>query len=347
MLLSIKNKVTKSLAFIWGHRNLKYTTILLLLITGLFLTTDGYKTLFRSPSQDVGRGYFFYMPSQHSAKGLSRLENLIVRKLAKTNDLEFVKVKPLNTAELRNLLAFMEQQKHLDATTMVFNLVSFIKDYKAGLLRSYNGNALKLDDPTAGYHDDINFLKWLSGIDNFHTSFKNITPYDDTIKKYAREFGIDWRLIAAQMFIESSYNPKSLSFAGAMGLMQITPIAMKEMGARNPYNVDQNIYHGIKYLRSRLDLFRDIPKHSRQQFALASYNAGIGHLRDAQRLALRKGLDPSKWKNNLDEMFLDLSFYDDTHEDVWYGYCRGEETVNYVKKIMSRYTLYKNLVYSE
>ena len=149
------------------------------------------------------------------------------------------------------------------------------------------------------------------------------------------------------MFIESSYNPNSRSFAGAMGLMQITPIAMKEMGSRNPYDIDENIYSGIKYLKSRFDLFPNIPKHSRSQFALASYNAGIGHLRDAQRLALRNGLDPRKWDRNLDEMFLDLAYYDDTHEAVWYGYCRGEETVNYVRKIMSRYSLYKELVYSE
>ena len=82
----------------------------------------------------------------------------------------------------------------------------------------------------------------------------------------------------------------------------------------------------------------------RQKFVLASYNAGLGHVQDAQRLTEKNNGDKYKWE--------DVSFYllnkskPQYYLDpvVKYGYCRGSEPYKYVSEIIDRFHHYKNLV---
>jgi membrane-bound lytic murein transglycosylase F len=78
-------------------------------------------------------------------------------------------------------------------------------------------------------------------------------------------------------------------------------------------------------------------------FTLASYNAGLGHVKDARRLAEKYEKDPFRWDANVAEMILRKSkpeYYQD--EVVKHGYCRGSEPYNYVKEISARYDQYSN-----
>jgi len=78
---------------------------------------------------------------------------------------------------------------------------------------------------------------------------------------------------------------------------------------------------------------------------LASYNAGIAHVYDARRLAEKNNKDPNIWDENVDYYLLNKSkpeFYRDSI--VKYGYCRGEETYNFVSEIFERYEHYKNVI---
>ena len=78
------------------------------------------------------------------------------------------------------------------------------------------------------------------------------------------------------------------------------------------------------------------------KFTLAAYNAGIGHIYDAQRLARKYGKDPNKWDNNVAEYIRlknDPEYYNDPV--CKHGYLRGSETYNYVREVLERYHYYK------
>ena len=98
-------------------------------------------------------------------------------------------------------------------------------------------------------------------------------PYDDLIIEAARIYGLDPRLIRSIVQVESEFNPRAVSRAGAQGLMQLRPILARELRVRNPFDPRQNIMGGARYLRRLLDMHEgDV------RLALASYNAGPGNV---------------------------------------------------------------------
>ncbi len=171
-------------------------------------------------------------------------------------------------------------------------------------------------------------------------SDQDLTPYDDLIKKYASIYGVDWRLVAAQMYQESRFDPSVVSWAGARGLMQVLPRTARSMGIDNLTDPDSGIKAGVKYLgwlRERFE--QELSVKDRQWFALASYNAGLGHVRDARRLATQKGWDADRWFDNVERAMLLLSKRKYARKSR-HGYVRGREPVQYVRKIKQRYEAY-------
>ncbi len=170
-----------------------------------------------------------------------------------------------------------------------------------------------------------------------------LSPYDGAVKRYADRYNLDWRLVIAQMYQESRFNPATVSWAGAVGLMQVLPRTARELGFSNVRAPEANIHAGIRYLwRMRSRFPTDLPMEERMNFALASYNAGYGHVLDARRLAQGQGLDPDRWPGNVEKAMLLLAnprYY----KRARYGYCRGSEPVNYVHEINNRYAAYINI----
>lgn len=176
-----------------------------------------------------------------------------------------------------------------------------------------------------------------------------ISRYDPMIRDYAQELTWDWRLLASQIFQESKFNPKTTSWAGAKGLMQVMPATGKQFGITNLYNPTQNMEAGVSYMNYLSNYWQVIPDSTeRVKFILASYNVGPGHVEDARRLAEKYGKNPFLWDANVAEYLLLKSkpkYYND--EVAYYGYCRGTEPYNYVKDIINRFNHYARFILAE
>jgi len=170
-----------------------------------------------------------------------------------------------------------------------------------------------------------------------------ISPYDKLVRKYADRYGFDWRLVTAQMYQESRFDPKAKSQVGARGLMQLMPRTAKAMGIKNAGDPALNILGGIKYLDWLRDRFESkLPIPDRLWFTLASYNAGAGHVHDARRLARQLGFDPDRWFDHTEKAMLLLSKKEYARK-ARFGYVNGREPVNYVRDIRERFEAYVEL----
>ena len=173
-----------------------------------------------------------------------------------------------------------------------------------------------------------------------------ISHYDGFFQRYASTIRWDWRLMAAQCYQESTFDPKARSWAGACGLMQIMPGTADHLGLSraNIYDPEQNIAAAVRYLAELERNFSDIREHSeRTKFVLAAYNGGHFHIRDAMALARKNGRNANSWRE-VESFVLGLSqpqYYNDPV--VKNGYMRGSETVDYVRKIHERWNGYRGV----
>ncbi len=170
-----------------------------------------------------------------------------------------------------------------------------------------------------------------------------LSPYDDLVRNWASKYDFDWRLLVAQMFQESRFDPKAKSNAGALGLMQVLPSTAKQFGITDLHNPALGVQAGVRYMDWVRDRFpQELPVTDRMWFSLASYNAGLGHVIDARRLAAKQGWDRNRWFGNVERAMLLLS-QRKYHSKARHGYVRGKEPVNYVSQIRSRYQAYVRL----
>lgn len=174
-----------------------------------------------------------------------------------------------------------------------------------------------------------------------------ISIYDDAFKHMAGVTRTDWRLIAAQCYQESGFDPEAVSYAGAKGLMQLMPATAEAMGTPSSELFDPhvNLETATRYLCHLQGLFHDIPRsEERTKFVLAAYNGGPGHIRDAMSLAKKHGNNPHLWAE-VEPFIRRLSqpaYYRDPV--VKHGYMIGNETADYVSSILARYRAYGGTV---
>ncbi|MEO0815567.1 MAG: transglycosylase SLT domain-containing protein, partial [Myxococcota bacterium] len=167
-----------------------------------------------------------------------------------------------------------------------------------------------------------------------------LSPFDELIKRYSEQYDLDWRLMSSLAYQESRFDPKARSWVGAQGLFQVMPATGKELGFRDLMDPEQGAHAGIKYVHQLIDHFEPtLEFRQRVRFALASYNAGFGHVGDARRLAQEEGLDPNRWFGNVEKAMLMLQ-QPRYYRRARYGFVRGQEPVNYVSQIQLRYDNY-------
>lgn len=166
-----------------------------------------------------------------------------------------------------------------------------------------------------------------------------ISQYDNLFHNAAARTGWDWRLIAAQCYQESGFDPQARSGAGARGLMQIMPATAKSLGLpmEKIHDPVANIEASARLIKKLSSQFADIrDPEERIHFVLASYNGGPGHIRDAMALTKKYGGNPNRWAD-VSKYVLGLQearFYRDPV--VKCGYMIGSETTNYVTMVVQR-----------
>ena len=150
----------------------------------------------------------------------------------------------------------------------------------------------------------------------------------EIFKKYGAEYKVDYLLMAAQGYQESTLDQAVKSPVGAIGVMQVMPPTGKELNVGNISEVEPNIHAGVKYMRFMMDqYFKDEPMDdlNKTLMTFAAYNAGPGRLRQLRRETEERGLDPNLWFNNVERV---------ASERI------GRETVTYVSNIYKYYITY-------
>jgi membrane-bound lytic murein transglycosylase F len=170
-----------------------------------------------------------------------------------------------------------------------------------------------------------------------------ISEYDDLFKRAASTAGCDWTLVAAMCYQESCFDPQAQSWAGAKGLMQLMPATAASVGLSEEKIFDpaENVEASGRVIKGLFSSLSDIKSpDERVKFMLASYNGGIGHIRDAMALARKEGRDTQVWSEVAPYVLRlsDPAYYRDPV--VKYGYMIGQETYNYVNEVCERYRSY-------
>jgi membrane-bound lytic murein transglycosylase MltF len=212
-----------------------------------------------------------------------------------------------------------------ESSELLKELNTFIATFKKGTLM---GNIL-----------DKRYFKSLGKVTLDNSNRGVLSPYDKLIKKYAKKYNWDWRLLAALAFQESRFNPNIVNKWGAIGLFQV-----KQMTANEPYvnirkirgknYIENNIHAGVKYLSWIRERYYSNRKGMRPKdqlrMSMAAYNAGPATVMRARKKAKRMGLDPNRWFRNVELALLSM---------------KKVEPVNYVSEINKRYLSYLLLGY--
>ncbi len=187
---------------------------------------------------------------------------------------------------------------------------------------SHKDKVLQLGDHLPPYEIST-FLKHIS---------TRLPSYREEFQRAEEKTGIPWILLASMSYQESKWNRYAKSPTGVRGLMMLTRSTAADMGIRNRLDPKNSIHGGARYLAHlHQRVPKDIPQSDRMFVALAAYNVGLGHIRDARILAKRLGKNGRKWEG-LKKVLPGLAkkrFY----KNLPHRYARGWEPVQYVKRI--------------
>lgn len=175
-----------------------------------------------------------------------------------------------------------------------------------------------------------------------------ISHYDALFRRYAKEIGWDWRLLASLAYTESNFNPNVISWAGAKGLMQLMPTTARVMGVPpgKEQDPEESIKAAVKYIAQMQRTFSKVTdKEEQAKFILAAYNCGVGHVTDAMALAEKYGRNRYLWEHHVAHYMLLKSNKEYYQDPVCKnGYLRGSDTYEFVREILARTELYKRKI---
>ena len=169
-------------------------------------------------------------------------------------------------------------------------------------------------------------------------SRSRLPGYLEHFRTAGKRYGLDWRLLSAMGYQESQWDIRAKSATGVEGIMMLTQVTAAQLGVTDRLDPAQSILGGARYfaqLRTRLPA--TVTEPDRTWFALAAYNVGFGHLRDARMLAEEAGADPNAWLEV--KQFLPLLSEEEWYKRTEHGRARGAEPVQYVQNVRRYYDI--------
>lgn len=211
-----------------------------------------------------------------------------------------------------------------------------IKSDRSGLLA-------RVHDRYYGHTHKFDYV----GTRNFIRHFKNRLPrYREWFEQAGEEWGVDWRLLAAIGYQESHWRSQAVSPTGVRGIMMLTLDTAEYLGVDNRLDPQSSIFGGAQYYARQTERIADtVAEPDRTWLALAAYNVGFNHIKDARMIVEWEGGDPDTWVNISDA--LPLLAQRKWYSLVPFGYARGWEPVLYVNNIRAYYTILQWLTEKE
>ena len=213
------------------------------------------------------------------------------------------------------------------------SLLASADEFLIGLRR--NGTLDRVHDRYYGHTKKFDYV----GTRNFIRHYKSRLPrYREVFEEAAAESGVDWRLLAAIGYQESHWRSQAVSPTGVRGIMMLTLDTADYLGIDDRIDPVNSIFGGAQFYARQTERIPDtIDEPDRTWMALAAYNVGFNHLKDARMLTEQLGGDPDAWIDVSET--LPLLAQRKWYSQLPYGYARGWEPVLYVNNIRSYYNI--------
>ncbi|MEL7297892.1 MAG: membrane-bound lytic murein transglycosylase MltF [Pseudomonadota bacterium] len=207
------------------------------------------------------------------------------------------------------------------------SLIQRANQYLAKIRR--NGELTRILDRYYGHNEDFDYVGTRSFIRHYET---RLPRYRSLFENAAEAQSIDWRLLAAIGYQESHWRQSAVSPTGVRGIMMLTEATAEYLGIKDREDPASSISGGARFFaRLKARLGDDIPEPDRTWMALAAYNVGFYHLKDARSIVTMQGGNPNRWVDV--RAALPLLAQRKWYSKLPYGYARGWEPVAYVENI--------------
>ena len=185
------------------------------------------------------------------------------------------------------------------------------------------------------------------GTRNFIRHYESRLPrYRATFEQAGAEWDVDWRLLAAIGYQESHWRSNAVSPTGVRGIMMLTKATADYLGIDDREDPEMSILGGAQYFARQTERVADtVAEPDRTWMALAAYNVGFNHIKDARMIVEWRGGDADNWIDI--SKALPLLAQRKWYSQVPYGYARGWEPVLYVNNIRAYYNILKWLTEQE
>ncbi len=198
-----------------------------------------------------------------------------------------------------------------------------------------SGLLAQVTDRYFGHTERFDYVGTRSFIRHFES---RLPRYRQMFEEAGDAWGVDWRLIAALGYQESHWRSHAVSPTGVRGIMMLTEATADYLDIEDRMDPASSIAGGARFFARQTERIPDsVEEPDRTWFALAAYNVGFNHIKDARQIVEWQGGDPDKWVD-LSEA-LPLLAQPKWYARVPYGYARGWEPVLYVNNIRAYYNI--------
>ena len=145
---------------------------------------------------------------------------------------------------------------------------SFLNAETIYFYKDKNGVLHFTDIPDNPHYRPFIFESSFINENQFEYNLINKNQIEKILKRYCEIYNVDYNLAYSILKVESNFNPYAVSKKGAKGLMQIVPVTQRELEIFSPFDPEENIEGGVRYIRKLMDKFKKI------ELVIAAYNAG-------------------------------------------------------------------------